>query len=135
MRVVRSLLFPVATGAALAGCGSSSGGAAAASPAAPASAAAPASPAAPAASAAGTTLKIANFAYDPTPLTVAPGSTIATTNADSAEHTVSSDKAGLFLGDDIAGGKTVTFTAPTTPGTYTFHCQYHASMHGTLIVK
>ncbi|WP_349254685.1 cupredoxin domain-containing protein [Mycobacterium sp.] len=25
--------------------------------------------------------------------------------------------------------------APTTPGTYPFHCRYHANMHGSLIVQ
>ena len=79
-------------------------------------------------------MKIAGFAYDPTPLTVAPGAVIPVTNQVGPEHTVTSDVAGLFRSDDIAHGKTVTFTAPLKPGKYTFHCQYHASMHGTLIV-
>lgn len=87
-----------------------------------------------AAPAAGTAMKIASFAYDPTPLTVAPGVVIAVTNTDGAEHTVTSDLNGLFA-NDIAHGKTITFTAPTKAGTYRFHCEYHASMHGTLIVK
>jgi plastocyanin len=79
-------------------------------------------------------VKIVSFAYDPTPLTVAPGTTIPVTNTDSAEHTVTSDLAGLFTADDIKNGKTVTFKAPTRPGKYQYHCQYHARMHGTLIV-
>jgi plastocyanin len=96
----------------------------------------PASSAASAATAAGgTALAIAGYAYAPSPLTVAPGALISATNSDSAGHTVTSDTKGLFLGDDIGHGKTVTFKAPTTPGTYTFHCEYHPSMHGTLIVK
>lgn len=89
----------------------------------------------PSASGAEGTLTIASFAYAPTPITASPGQKIAVTNKDSAEHTVTSDTAGQFLADDVAHGKTVTFTAPTTPGTYTFHCEYHKSMHGTLIVK
>jgi plastocyanin len=66
---------------------------------------------------------------------VTPGQKVPVTNADSAEHTATSDVAGLFAADDIKNGKTVTFTAPTKAGTYTFHCTYHASMHGTLVVK
>jgi plastocyanin len=81
-----------------------------------------------------TAVKIASFAYDPTPLTVAPATTIPVTNTDGAEHTLTSDLAGLFKADDIKSGKTVTFKAPTRSGRYTFHCEYHASMHGTLIV-
>jgi plastocyanin len=36
---------------------------------------------------------------------------------------------------DIRGGGTATFTAPTAPGTYAYHCTYHPNMHGTLTVK
>jgi plastocyanin len=80
-------------------------------------------------------MTIASFRYDPTPLTVAPGTVIPVKNLDGPEHTVTSDTTGLFLADDVAHGKTVTFTAPSKPGTYSFHCEYHATMHGTLIVK
>lgn len=155
MRALRFAPFALAA-LSLAGCASSSGrsSVAAASPAPPvASDAAAAStgpsdagaakgsggygaPAsAPAAAAAAGALKIAGFKYDPTPLTVAPGQAVPVTNADSAVHTATSDVAGLFIADDVQTGKTITFTAPTKPGTYTFHCRYHASMHGTLIVK
>ena len=84
---------------------------------------------------AGTALTIASFAYDPTPLTVAPVAVVTVTNNDQAAHTVSSDKAGLFLADKVTKGVPVTFTAPAQPGTYTFFCAYHPKMHGTLIVK
>jgi plastocyanin len=80
-------------------------------------------------------LKIAKFAYDPTPLTVTPGQQVTVANADSAEHTVTSDMAGLFAANEVKYGKSVTFTAPAKAGSYTFHCAYHANMHGTLIVK
>jgi plastocyanin len=87
------------------------------------------------ATASGVALKIASFAYDPTPLTVTAGQQVPVTNADSAEHTVTSDMAGLFAANEIKYGKSVTFTAPKTAGTYTFHCAYHPRMHGTLVVK
>jgi plastocyanin len=86
------------------------------------------------AGAAGTSMTIAGFKYDPSPLTVAPGTTIPVKNTDGPEHTVTSDLAGLFKADDIKNGMTVSFKAPTKPGTYTYHCQYHSNMHGTLIV-
>jgi plastocyanin len=35
----------------------------------------------------------------------------------------------------VAAGGTATFTAPTKPGTYPFHCSVHPQMHGTLVVK
>lgn len=65
----------------------------------------------------------------------APGQVVSATNTDSAEHTVTSDQKDLLAADNIEQGKTVTFKAPTKPGTYTFHCEYHASMHGALVVK
>jgi plastocyanin len=79
------------------------------------------------------TITIASFTFTG-PLTVSPGTTVTVTNTDSADHTVTADSAGDF---DVQapGGKTVTFTAPTTPGTYPFHCAIHPQMHGTLIVK
>ncbi len=36
---------------------------------------------------------------------------------------------------EVDGKEQKTLTAPTEPGEYAFHCKYHPSMHGTLIVK
>lgn len=79
------------------------------------------------------TITISMFAFT-TPAHVKPGATIKITNMDSVNHTVTSDTAGIF--DVAAPAKsTVTFKAPSTPGTYPFHCSIHTSMHGTLVVK
>jgi plastocyanin len=67
-------------------------------------------------------------------LTVSPGAQVAVSNKDSAEHTVTSDTAGKF-DSEVEGGAQSTFTAPTTPGSYPFHCTYHPSMHGVLVVR
>jgi plastocyanin len=80
-------------------------------------------------------LIIASFAYDPNPLTVTPGQVVSVTNRDGSTHTATSDTAGAFDSGDASKGAPVTFTAPTKPGTYTFHCAYHASMHGSLVVR
>lgn len=98
-------------------------------------AASPSSPATTSRDGSSAALTIQSFAYSPTPLTVAPGAQVAVTNKDSAEHTATSDQKGLFKADDIKQGQTVSFTAPTKPGTYTFFCDYHPSMHGTLVVR
>ena len=66
--------------------------------------------------------------------TVKAGATVTVDNKDSITHTVTADN-GEFNTGDISGGKTVTFTAPTKPGTYKFHCNIHAFMHGTLTVQ
>ena len=68
------------------------------------------------------------------PVTVAPGATIEIVNDDTAEHSVTSNTAGQF-DTDVDGGAKETFTAPTQPGEYAFHCTYHPNMKGTLIVK
>jgi plastocyanin len=68
------------------------------------------------------------------PVTVPPGAQVAIKNSDSVEHSVTSDTAGKFAVDVDSNGQG-TLTAPTAPGDYAFHCTYHPSMHGTLIVK
>ena len=84
----------------------------------------------------GDSIKIQGFKYSPTPLTVSPGQKITVTNADQTEHTVNSDKSGAFKSGDVsADNGTATFTAPGEPGTYTYFCAYHSTMHGTLVVK
>jgi plastocyanin len=83
---------------------------------------------APASGASGIT--IANFKF--TASDVAAGSTVTVTNNDSVTHTVTSDDNTSF-NVKVPSGKTATFTAPAA-GTYKFHCNIHASMHGTLTV-
>lgn len=82
------------------------------------------------------TIVIKNFAFNPSSLTVAPGATVTVRNADPATHTVTASGASKpFDTGDIPAGKTVTFTAPTKPGTYPYICQIHQFMHGTLQVR
>jgi plastocyanin len=86
----------------------------------------------PAQAAAGT-ITIASMSFGQ-PVTVPPGAQVAIKNDDSAEHSVTSDAAGKF-DVEVEGKEQGTLTAPTEPGEYAFHCTYHPSMHGTLIVK
>jgi plastocyanin len=73
-----------------------------------------------------------SFTFAATP--VKAGSTVTVKNDSSATHTVTADK-GEFDTGSIDGGKTATFTAPSTPGSYSFHCNIHQStMKGTLVV-
>lgn len=113
----------------VAGCGKSNVTEEPGSASAPAStSAAPSSPAA----AAAATITIDSFKF--TDVTVPPGAQVTVVNNDSAEHTVTSDVAGTF-NVEVEGKRQVTFTAPTQPGMYPFHCTYHPSMHGTLTVQ
>lgn len=96
-------------------------------------------PAAGASSAAATTavtakITIKDFKYQ-VPASVKPGQNITVTNSDNINHTLTSDKGSLFDAKVDSNGGTKTFTAPTKPGTYPFHCDYHANMHGTLVVS
>jgi plastocyanin len=79
------------------------------------------------------TITIANMSFGE-PITASPGAQITIKNDDSAEHSVTSDTAGKF-DVEVEGKEQGTLTAPTEPGEYAFHCTYHPSMHGTLIVK
>ncbi len=91
-------------------------------------AAVPAVPANPA-----TTITAMNFDFG-APITVAPGATVTFVNKDETRHNVTSDKDKAFASPTVVQG-TTTFTAPTTPGSYPFHCTFHTVMHGTLIVR
>ncbi|RDH79128.1 plastocyanin [Mycolicibacterium moriokaense] len=82
---------------------------------------------------AGATITIENMSFGD-PLTVAPGAKISIANNDSVEHSVTSNTAGLF-DQDVEGHMKAMMTAPSQPGEYPFHCSYHPSMKGTLIVK
>ncbi len=66
---------------------------------------------------------------------MAPGATVAITNMDTAAHTVTADEGSAFDAEVKGGGGTATFTAPTKPGSYPYHCTFHPGMHGVLIVK
>ncbi|QCB99030.1 hypothetical protein E5206_13480 [Arthrobacter sp. PAMC25564] len=87
-----------------------------------------------AAPAAAPAITIKDFAFGD-PMTVSPGATVSVTNMDTAEHTVTADQGSAFDVEVKGSGGNATFTAPSQPGTYTFHCIYHPNMHGTLTVK
>ena len=125
----------------LAGCGGSSGASAnppASSPHSsmtmkmPGKSSSPATHTAKAASAA-SVITIKNYGFSG-PASVKPGASITVKNEDSVNHTVTADSGGAFDVTVNAGGS-ATFTAPTKPGSYPYHCSFHAEMHGTLTVK
>ena len=92
-------------------------------------------PSSPSASpAAGSDIVISNMSYT-VPPSVSPGQQLTIVNNDSANHTVTADENNMFDIRVSGGGGSASFTAPTTPGSYPFHCKYHANMHGVLTVK
>ncbi len=79
------------------------------------------------------TLTISNFMFSPMRASVAPGSTVSVTNKDPVTHTLTAS-GGQFDTGDIGAGQTKTFTAPMKPGTYTYICNIHQYMKGTIVV-
>jgi plastocyanin len=80
-----------------------------------------------------TRVTISNFAYQPVKLTVVRGTKVTFTNNDQTAHTVTSTKSGFDSGT-VNPGKRATITV-SKPGTYTYYCQFHAFMHGTITVR
>lgn len=115
-RVLAVALLPLAV--VLPACGSS---------AKPKSAAAAAAP--------GSGIVIKSFSFSPNPLKVAPGATVQVRDADGTAHTVQADDKTSFDTGRIEGGATKSLTAPTKPGTYSYHCNIHDYMKGTLVVS
>jgi plastocyanin len=76
---------------------------------------------------------ISNMAYT-VPPSLSPGQKLTIVNNDEANHTVTADNNSFDIVISGSGG-VMDFTAPTTPGTYPFHCKYHSNMHGVLTVQ
>jgi len=79
-------------------------------------------------------VEIKNFVFSPATITVKPGAKITVTNQDIPDHSLTSDDGKSFDTKLIAQGKSATITAPTAPGSYSFHCTPHPYMKGTLVV-
>jgi plastocyanin len=79
------------------------------------------------------TITIKDFKYA-VPSAVKPGAKVTVTNEDSQAHTVTADKGSAF-DVKIDPGKSATFTAPGSAGSYAFHCTFHSNMHGILKVS
>lgn len=78
------------------------------------------------------TIHIMNYAF--TGSAAAPaGARLAVMNMDAEAHSVTADDGSFDV--TVPAGQTVTFTVPAKPGTYPYHCKYHADMHGTLALQ
>jgi plastocyanin len=80
----------------------------------------------------GSSVSIANFAFQPAWISVPAGTTVSWFNNDGVSHTVTSDSGAFDSGAIAPGGSFgVTFSAP---GAYTYHCAFHPMMTGTVVV-
>ena len=75
---------------------------------------------------------ISGFQYDPETVTIQAGGKVIWQNEDSAEHTATLDD-GSFTTGDLAEGK-LKSESFDTPGTYTYFCEIHPQMKGTVEV-
>ena len=116
-------LAVVACGALLAGCGGGESGSASTADSR-------------AAGGVRTTIRIADFLFEPSPATVRAGQRIVVRNDDAAPHTLTEQPASgrpLFDTGTLRGDRSGSFTA-AKPGTYTVICELHPFMKGTIEV-
>lgn len=72
------------------------------------------------------------MAYSSPTITLRKGDTIAWINADAAPHTVTGDN-GVLDSDTLKTGEPYGHTFNEV-GTFTYHCKFHPSMKGRVIV-
>ena len=75
----------------------------------------------------------ATACYSPNPIRVTAGTTVTWSNGTSVAHTATADSGGWDTGS-IANGATSAAIIFNTPGTFAYHCRFHADMHGSIIV-
>jgi len=80
------------------------------------------------------TVSIENMLYTPAQITVAKGTKVTWTNNDSTAHTVTADTNNTFASGTLNPGASYSFTFNET-GSFAYHCDFHPSMHGTVVVR
>jgi len=78
-------------------------------------------------------ISLKNVSFNPSELTISPGTTVTWTNDDNTTHTVTSDS-GVFDSGNLGSGKSFSYTF-NQAGSYPFHCGIHSSMKGTITVQ
>lgn len=75
---------------------------------------------------------ISNYAFKPPSLTVHAGTRVTWANHDATAHTATADQGSFDTGTLNTGkSKTIDFKRP---GTYRYHCAFHAFMTATITV-
>ena len=77
-------------------------------------------------------VKISGFAFEENTVTIKVGDTVTWTNHESATHTVAADD-GSFISSNLKNDASFSHTFDSA-GTYPYHCGFHSSMTGTVIV-
>lgn len=81
------------------------------------------------------TVTIENYAFNAPAVKVKVGDTVTWTNKDGVKHNISPDKpsADFAVGDLFGHGQTYSYTFKKA-GTYTYHCDPHPYMKGSVVV-
>jgi plastocyanin len=74
------------------------------------------------------------FAFSPATLTVPKNTAVTWKNTTSVSHTATSDDGTTFDSGTIPSGSSFTFVF-TQAGTYSYHCNFHPYMTGTITVQ
>ena len=78
-------------------------------------------------------VQIHNFAFSPAADTVRVGQAVTFRNRDLVPHTATADSAGFDSGTIAADGSW-RFVARRR-GAVAYHCRFHPTMHGTLVIR
>jgi plastocyanin len=81
----------------------------------------------------GCEVEIENFAFTPQNIQISVGDTVTWENYDAAPHTVTGDN-GEFDSGELATDQTFSHTFDTA-GTFTYHCEIHPNMTGSIVVQ
>jgi len=79
-------------------------------------------------------VKIDNFTFAPTPLTIPAGTTVQWVNRDDIPHTVVSDDKTTFKSKALDTDENYSYTFAKA-GTYTYFCSIHPKMTGKVVVE
>jgi plastocyanin len=82
--------------------------------------------------AAGASVKIDNFSFGPTEVSIPAGTTVTWTNNDDVPHVVASDDK-LFKSKPLDTDDHFSYTF-TKPGTYVYYCSIHPKMTAKVVV-
>jgi plastocyanin len=84
--------------------------------------------------ASGATIKIDNFSFGPSNITIPAGTTVTWTNNDDVPHVVASDDKQMFKSKALDTDDHFSFTF-TKPGTYNYYCAIHPKMTAKVVVQ
>jgi plastocyanin len=81
-----------------------------------------------------TIVDIKNMMFTPSQVTIEKGSTVKWVNNDDTAHTITADNGKGPNSQTVEPSKSYEFTF-NEAGSFQYHCNFHAAMHGTVVVK